>query len=137
MDDKEFDSNSQARETEFPAVVKFSKAGQKFWGKYIGTEMVPQKPPKNPLRAHVFELLGYDGATFEKNKKTIEVKEGDIVSISGQRLDRALQPADIGAKCRIVYDGQEPEGRNGNNPAHLFSVNVIPLKTGDLASTVR
>lgn len=135
MNDSEFDTKAEVRETEFPAVVKFSKAGQKFWGKYLGTEMVPQKAPKNPIRAHVFTLTGWDGCTFEKGKALAEVKEGERVSLSGQRLDRALQPADLGASVRIIYDGKEAEGRNGNNPAHLFTVQVIPLKTGDLSGT--
>lgn len=135
MNDSEFDTKAENRETEFPAVIKFSKAGQKVWGKYLGTEMVPQKAPKNPIRAHVFTLMGYDGCTFEKGKVTTEVKEGDRVSLSGQRLDRALQPADLGASVRIIYDGKEDEGRNGNNPAHLFTVQVIPVKSGQEAGT--
>ena len=130
MDDSMFDKQAETRETEFPAVIKFTTAGQRFWGTYIGTELIPQKEPKKPIRAHVFELKGYDGCSFEKGKKVVTVKEGERVSLSGQRLDRALQPSDLGASVRVIYDGREEEGRGGNNPAHLFTVQVIPLKSG-------
>jgi hypothetical protein len=112
------------RVTEFPAAVRFTAEGQNIEGLYAGTEIIPGKEGKKDIIAHVFLLVEFNGATFLKSKQPANCVKGERVSVTGQRLDRALTTDDIGHKVKVTFDGREKEGRNGNNPAKLYTVEV-------------
>jgi hypothetical protein len=130
MDEAEIESQGEVRETEFPAVVAFDEkksVGMAFWGRYRGVEKVPQKDGRI-LTAHVFEYAGSTkGLAFKRGADRGEIVPnlGDLVSIAGQRLDRALPSEIIGLGVYVKYLGREGKGNGGKAPAHLFEVRVL------------
>lgn len=106
--------------TVFPPVWSPENPGEYLIGEYIGMNSEPKG--KFKFNSFEFALETTNGNYIRAKNPYIPVK-GEIVSVSGEVLDRAFAKVKAG-KIAIKYLGLG-EKKGKNNPAKLFEVLVI------------
>lgn len=110
--------------TAFPPVWTPEKEGEFIKALYVGSELANPKGVETGFMAHNFALIAWNG-TFTRSKKDYTPTEGEIISISGDLMTRALKTVAVGSKLGIVFSGYAERTSKTRNPAKLFEVELI------------